>query len=66
MTGTAERCKEGSQVWSAKRDTPGSRFKRPGIPAGVSGKTVIGVQGYRSLCSLNPWLISVRRSAVPL
>ena len=27
MFSTAERCKEGSQVWSATRDTPGSRFK---------------------------------------
>ena len=66
MTGTAERCKEGSQVWSATRDTPGSRFKSPGTPAGVREKTVIVVQGCRSLCSLNPWLISVHRSAVPL
>jgi len=28
MTGTAERCKEGSQVWSATRDTPGSSVTR--------------------------------------
>jgi hypothetical protein len=65
MRGTAERCKKGRQVWSAKRDTPESRFKRRGTPAGVPVRTVIVVQGYRSLCSLNPWLISVHRSAVP-
>jgi hypothetical protein len=66
VSGTAERCKAGSQVWSAQRDTPGSRFKIPGTPAGVPGMTVVVVQGCRSLCSLNPWLISVHRSAVPL
>ena len=43
MMGTAERCKEGSQVWSAKRDTPGSRLK-----------TAIVVQGYRSLTRSTP------------
>ena len=42
---TAERCKEGSQVWSAKRDTPGSWFKRPGTPAGVPGKGLFVTRG---------------------
>ena len=31
-----------------------------------SGGTVIVVQGYRSRCSLNPWLSSLHRSAVQL
>src|SRR5262249_49091575 len=69
-----EGCKDDSQVWSAKRDTPGYRnpvtlrtlkaceeFLAPlrGAPA---GKTMN--QGLRSFHSLNPWLSSLQPSGL--
>jgi hypothetical protein len=55
---------EGSQVWSAARDTPGYQTDKPRTPAGVRGSRVNADQGYRSLRSLNPWLPSMHPSGV--
>ena len=66
MTGTAERCKEGSQAWSATRDTPGVTVQGAWHPGRGAGKDGYRCPGVSLAHSLNPWLISVHRSAVPL
>ncbi len=66
---TPEARKEGRQVWSAQRDTPGTQYRKTWHPERVPGILILapfqGVsahenyyQGLRSFHSLNPWLPS--------